>query len=116
MTEGYKKALEKEEYSYSVIDEEGKVLMCGGVFKHWHNRCEGWAIFSRDCKDEIASLHKKTMRLLDICPFDRIEIVVDVGFKQGHRWAKMLGFKKEAECLKKYRPDGTDAVLYARIR
>jgi len=40
---------------------------------------------------------------------------VDVGFKEGHRWIKMLGFELEGY-MKAYRPDGADMLLYARIK
>jgi RimJ/RimL family protein N-acetyltransferase len=45
----------------------------------------------------------------------RYESTVDVGFKQGHRFMKMLGFEVEGY-LKAYRPDGADMVLYARVK
>jgi RimJ/RimL family protein N-acetyltransferase len=55
------------------------------------------------------------VEFLDNAPYRRIEATVDVGFKQGHRWIKMLGFELEGY-MRAYRPDGADMLLYARVK
>ena len=37
-------------------------------------------------------------------------------FKQGHRWAKILGFELETPTLRAYGPAGEDHAGYVRIR
>lgn len=102
-------------HSYSVL--EGKrVMACCGVMPLWKGRGYAWAMVSKSCGHAFIELHRAVLRFLDTCPFDRIEAAVDVDFKEGHRWMKLLGFKCEAERARKFSPDGRDASLYARVR
>ena len=45
----------------------------------------------------------------------RLELIVDAEFVQGHRWTKLLGFKKESVEMKKYMFNGNSAYMYARV-
>jgi len=101
--------------SYTGV-EGGKVICCGGVIPLWVGRSMMWSYLSKDAGKHIISIHNETRRFLDDCYVQRMEATVDVGFAQGHRWMRMLGFKMEASCMKAYRPDGGDCSLYARVR
>lgn len=94
----------------------GRVVICGGVALYWEGRGEAWAIIDRNVKIEFLRIHRAVQRVLDLCPLRRIEATVDVGFKPGHRWMRMLGFKMEAAVLEAFRPDGRNASLYALVR
>jgi len=100
-------------FSYSAL-KNNKVLACGGVAEYWPGRGEAWAIMNPDCGRDMVRIHRISQRLLDAVPFQRVEAVVDLEFKSGHKWVEMLGFQQET-VLRKYRPDGGDAILYARI-
>ncbi len=115
ITEANRHTLENNGMSYSVMGENGRVLLCAGLIHHWAGRAEGWAIFDKDMKKEFLAVHKKVLRFLEISPFKRIEAIVTIEFKQGHRWAKLLGFQVEGPRLRHYFENGKDAVLYARI-
>jgi hypothetical protein len=107
--------LEKQPFVYSAM-KDGKVVACGGLSEYWPGRAEAWALISSDVKSDFFAVTKLTQRVLDGCKIRRIEAAVDVNFKKGHRWIKLLGFKKEADCLEAYLPDGKDCALYARVR
>lgn len=109
------KTLAAGKFAYAMITATGRVICCGGVVEYWPNRGEAWAIFDTRCRKEFIAIHNHVKRLIKICPWKRIEAAVNVEFDAGHRWAKALGFKMEAENMKAYRPDGGDSALYARI-
>lgn len=94
---------------------DGRPVVAGGVLEYWPGRGEAWAIFDRDCKKEFITILNCVKRFLTLCPLKRIEAVVDFEFEAGHRFIKALGFEVEAPRLKKYRPNGGDSVLYARV-
>ena len=111
---GQSKTLENE-YTFTGI-YEGRVLICAGLLPAWSNRAIGWAYLDIEARRHMTFITKSIMRFLEICPFDRVETAVDCDFKEGNRWARMLGFDLEASCMKKFRVDGGDCSLYARIR
>lgn len=113
LTEAHLEALEKLPYSYSGI-KNGKVVFCGGVSEYWPGRGEAWIMLNKN-RDMIA-ITKMAKKFVEACPIRRIEVSVDVNFPQGHAWAKLLGFKLEAEFMEAYLPDGRDCSLYSRVR
>ena len=59
--------------------------------------------------------HLERLKLQDAQMYLSNWVTVDVDFPEAHRWAKMLGFKMEAERMEAYAPDGRACSLYARI-
>jgi hypothetical protein len=115
LSDDMRKSLEGE-YSYTALDGD-EVLACAGLLEQWDNRGVVWAYLSSTIGGRrMVPLTRMVARFLDAAPFDRIEATVDADFPQGHRWVKMLGFELEAPRMRKYRPDGGDSALYARIR
>jgi len=94
---------------------EGRVLGCAGLVKQWENRAIAWSLLSSDIGNEFVRIHKAVYRFLELTDFDRVEAHVDANFDQGHRWIRMLGFEKEGY-MKRFNPNGGDAVLYARLK
>lgn len=96
-------------------EHDGVILGIGGVEPQWENRATAFALLSDDSGTHFPAIHSAVVEFLDNAPYRRIEAAVDVGFKEGHRWIKMLGFELEGY-MKAYRPDGADMLLYARIK
>ena len=94
---------------------EDEVMFVFGVFPHWENRFEGFLLLSRNAGRCMVAIHKEVLRFMNSIQTRRLETTVDVDFKEGHRWVKMLGFQPEGY-MKHYRPDGADMVLYARVK
>ncbi len=107
--------IEQQRFSYT-MRVEGRVVACTGVFEYWPGRGEVWAILDKDCKEEFLYIHKAAKRFFEVCPVNRIEATVELGFPEGHRWMRLLGFELEAPVLKKYFPNGSDCSLYAKVR
>jgi len=108
-------ALEKTDWAYTGCEGD-RVLGSCGVIPMWQGRGLAWAYLSKyAARQKFIEVHRTVRRFLDACYLQRIEMTVDCEFEQGHRWARMLGFTMEAECMKAYRPDGGDCALYARV-
>lgn len=93
---------------------DGQILAIAGVEPQWENRAIAFALIAESAGRFFPAIHKAVRDFLIRAPYRRIEATVDVGFEQGHRWIKMLGFEIEGY-LKAYRPDGADMLLYARV-
>lgn len=92
----------------------GQILGVGGVAEQWPGRGIVWGLLSKGIGVKMAPVHKAVMRALEICPMNRVEAYVLNSHKAGHRWMKMLGFKKEG-VMKKYWQDH-DFAVYARVK
>lgn len=111
----YCKALENAGPAYTVMDDNS-VVACGGLAEQWSTRAIAWSLISENISGlKFARLHKMVFRFLEVQDYPRIEMTVDHDFENGHRWAKLLGFKWEG-LMKKYNPTGSDCDLYARVR
>ena len=97
------------------VEHDGVILGIGGLEPQWENRATAFALLSDDSGPHFKAIHSAVVEFLDNAPYRRIEATVDVGFKQGHRWIKMLGFELEGY-MRAYRPDGAVMLLYARIK
>lgn len=100
---------------YTVI-ARGVPVLCGGILEHWENRGEAWLVFGMPKTEDFIFLYRAVDRFLKASKLRRIEMVVDFNFDAGHRWARLLGFKKEADRLVAYRPNGGDVSLYGMVR
>jgi hypothetical protein len=105
----------KNEYAYTGV-ADGQVMVCAGVMPMWEGRGQAWCYLSRDSGRHLVAITRAVRRFLDIAPFVRLEMTVDCSFDAGHRWARMLGFKCEAERMVAYGPDDRDYALYARVK
>lgn len=108
-------ALENCAHSYSVIDDNGDVLMCGGLTEYWSGRAEAWATFNRNARSKFIRLHKIMKRFFQNQPVKRVEAAVQVDYEAGIRLVSSLGFVKESDRMQSYLPDGSDCALFARI-
>ena len=115
MTDEQAKAIEESGWAWTAIDEHGPIG-CAGIIHMWQGRGLVWAyIASRATGSKFLAVHKAVQRFLDACYIKRLEMTVDPGFEQGHRWAELLGFEMEAAYMAAYRPDGGSCSLYARV-
>jgi len=100
--------------AYTLMDGDTP-LLTAGILPQWEDRAIAWAYLSEMGPRKFVGAHRAVKNFLDACYTKRVEMTVDVNFPEAHRWAKMLGFKMEAERMVAYSPDGRDCSLYARI-
>lgn len=108
-------ALLAQKHSYAFVTAYGQVIFCCGALEWWENRAEGWGLFHPNASKHMIEIHKIVKAWMAKGYFERLEATVELDFKRGHQWARMLGFTKEAPVLARYR-QGQDYALYAFIR
>lgn len=96
-------------------EHNGKIVAMGGIVPIWEGRGQAWMLIANVAGVRMTHVHKAVLNALVKSKCTRIEATVDIGFKQGVRWMKMLGFELESY-MKAYRPDGGDMLMFARIR
>jgi len=115
ITHEQRKKLQHNRYSYTVLSGKN-VIACIGIVEHYENRGEAWAILADGCRKDFMGIHRAVLKFLKETQVKRIEAVVMKDFKEGHRWARLLGFELEAETLRCYDQLGNDYSLYARVK
>ena len=101
--------------SWTVIDNNNKIVFIGGVYHIWENRLAAWSLISKDAGKNFKFIINKTIQYLNEFKGQRIECYVDPEFVQGHRFAKLLGFNCEALLMQKFHQNGTNASMYAKF-
>lgn len=96
-------------------EEDGRIIAIGGLIEEWAGRATAWTLISEHAGCRMPAIHRAVKRFLDAAPYRRIEAHVDVGFAEGVRWMRMLGFEMEGY-MRAFRPDGEDMLLFARVR
>lgn len=91
-----------------------QVIACIGLFEMWENRAYAWGLIAKEAGPHFIHITKAVLRAMEMHQFRRIETAVLCNFTQGHRWARLLGFKHEGT-MKSYTPTGEDCELYARV-
>ena len=99
--------------SWTLLISDGTPIGCGGTVEQWKGRHIGWAILRHDAGKHMKAITRVTRHVLELAR-GRIETTVRADFKNGHRWAKLLGFVVENPpgILKQYGPEGEAHVSY----
>lgn len=116
ITEDQILALVSSKHSYTVVNAYGKVLGVGGIVEKWKGRAEAWAILDQNSREYFLCIHNAVKRFLNGFNVRRIEAEVDCNFEAGHRWMRLLGFKKEADRMRFFDPAGNDCSLYSLVK
>lgn len=112
---GYAEMLEAEG-AFTAIDDVGRVLAVAGVSSRWKGVGMLWALISCDAGPHMRTLIRATKGYLEHAgDWHRVEASVDVGFAAGERLLVLLGFEREG-LARRYRPDGGDCTIWAKIR
>jgi len=97
---------------------DGEIIGCGGIDIMWEGVGEVWLLMSYEtdkCMVKSYRLIRNGIKkLINDNNLQRCQGWCRVGFTKGHTLFRHLGFEPEG-IARKYLPDGTDAILYARI-
>ena len=100
----------------ATIEEDGKVLVCGGVWVRWPGSAEAWVRFSLPVGPHVAKeVREILMGWAESEKLDRIDSTTQVDWKEGRRFLEWMGMSFEC-ILPKYGPDGMDKALYSWVR
>jgi RimJ/RimL family protein N-acetyltransferase len=97
---------------YSIVID-GKIYCCIGLIKVWKDRGRVWSLIDIKAGQHMVALIRTFKKLYKQHKIKRIEIDVKSDFKQGHRMAKLLGFKREGTMIKYF--DDMNFDLYAKV-
>ncbi|WP_414464358.1 hypothetical protein [Hyphomicrobium sp. DY-1] len=102
-------------YSFSLFHDDGRIIAIGGLADNWPGRRTAWFAMSKHSGRHMTAITRATRNVLARVPSgERVEATTCKGFAAGYRWLEMLGFEKEAECMKAYTP-GQDHALFAMV-
>lgn len=101
--------------AFSVLDGES-VIACIGVAEHSQYRAEAWALLSSEVGPHLRFITRAVIGWLQQTSYSRVDTLVSAEFKQGHRWARLLGFEQEGPVRPFIFPNGTDGVTYVRFK
>lgn len=95
---------------------DGKPVACAGILPVNERICSAWALLSKDACHHLLGITRQIVSRLDGLGFARVETTVRHGFKEGHRWARMLGFTNETPSGMRGVYEKDDVVdLYAKV-
>lgn len=101
----------------TILKDETPLAVMVGVMV-WPGTMEVSALVSEAGKKHFVTTHRSTLDLLykvvEGRKIHRAQMTVNSHFDVGMRWAKVLGFEKEAT-LEQYGPNREDFVLYRRL-
>lgn len=104
------------QYSETLM-QDGRPLICAGAIPFWKGRAMVWSFLSSEVDRRVfPKVHAEAKRFIAGLPFGRLEAAVVVGFENGHRWVRALGFEVEAPLMRKFQEDGQDCVGYVLIK
>jgi hypothetical protein len=105
--------LEGSEVAVTIFSNK-VVVGCVGLIEVNSHRCVCWSMFVEGLQDIFITICRGINNYLNLGSYNRYESVVDVNFKNGARFMKVLGFKREG-LMKSYYINGGDAYLYAKV-
>lgn len=98
---------------------EGNIVGCGGIDLMWPGVGEVWMYLSYETDKypvkAFRVIKKGIKKLIDDNDLQRCQGWCRIGFDKGHTLFRHLGFEPEG-IAKKYMSDGTDAILYAKVK
>lgn len=114
--EEYLQMLKATSIAYSGILPNGKIVGSAGVRNITATTYEGWALLTEEAAGQGKSIVKAVelfiQNMFKTGGAGRFQATVNMNFKEGHKFAKILKFKPEG-ILKNY-DQGCDYMMYGR--
>lgn len=93
---------------------DGDPIACGGTIMQWPGRHVAWLYNGPMSAEHMLWLTREALRVIEAAK-GRVEMTVREGFTEGHRWARLLGFRVETPLMEGYAADGAAHVGYVRF-
>ncbi len=104
--------------AYTLV-RNGLVIAVIGGHILWPGVMQVWMITSDRCREFPKDFHTSILKTMDfvIARYNlrRIQCEVKYGYDEGVRWITSLGFQCEG-IMREYGPEGSDYILYARVK
>ena len=103
--------------AFSIIADLKVIGVFGGTYLY-PGVMEVFGLFSEEIKTHRFSFHKACLELVkgafEKYNVHRLQIVVRADYREGQKWANVLGFLAEGT-LRKFGPDKHDYIIYGRV-
>jgi hypothetical protein len=110
-------ALAQSREAWSLVDmERGEVLAVFGAMETYNGVFYLWGYLSQDGGAHLLRLTRFFVRWVDMLGGVRKECTVLKNWKCGHRWMRLLKFKRETARPMKLWDGFSDFHLYAKVR
>lgn len=106
------------EANFSLSAWEGhKCIAAAGCVPIFNHRAVAWAMLSTDAAPHMLAIVRRVRKAIDMLPYRRIEISVQVDFEAGHRFAKLIGMELETPTpMRAHGANGNDEMQYAVVK
>lgn len=108
-----------EKHAFGFTAMNGKPLAAAGIILTGPGRAEAWGLIGDEAKTMPFMLHRHVKRILarlmEEKGIRRVSMIVDPRNMRAAPWAVSLGFRYEGR-LRAFNEDGSDALLYARVK
>lgn len=96
------------------MEHNNHIIFIGGISKIHEKRYILWSFVSKHAGKKMLLITRKTKQIMNQYCDVRLETNVEENFVNGHRWAKLLGFKYECimECFSE---NGSNMAMYSII-
>lgn len=106
-------------YTFADVDDQGEVVVYGiaGLAEYHPGRAEVWAVIGdagRALGMVVSRVAQTTIAAFQ-AQYHRLEALVPTGYNVNRRFIEHLGFSEEGTMVGAWF-DGTDAVMYGRVR
>ncbi|MCB9942992.1 MAG: hypothetical protein H6851_05150 [Geminicoccaceae bacterium] len=92
---------------------ERDVVFIGGAVPFMEGAALAWSLISEAAGPHMLEITRRSRAFFGRLPVERIECAVETGHAEGHRWARMLGFRRDLDFVTMWLGDRPHA-LYAR--
>ena len=103
---------------YTAITDDDEVVACAGLAQ-WPDLphiSTAWAFVNRNIRGgAFLAVTRASIAMLDASPARRIEALCRADLEPAQRWLRRLGFEYEGPA-RRYGPDGSDFMRYARVK
>lgn len=103
----------EQQNSWTLVADMTPVA-CGGTMQLWPGRHTAWTYLNKNTGKHMVAITKAALDGLAKIK-GRIELTVLHDFEQGHRWARILGFKVETPEMPMFGPNGETHTGYVRF-
>lgn len=103
---------------YSAIMDTGEVVACAGLaqWPDFPHVATAWAFVNRTISGAaLLAVTRAVQSMLEIRNEQRIEACCRADLEKARRWLEILGFQYEGPA-RKYGPDGSDFMRFARVK
>jgi|DEB0MinimDraft_10_1074344.scaffolds.fasta_scaffold44322_3 hypothetical protein len=116
--EAYKQAESFDKFVIpQTIKHNQKIIACMGLLNLSPWRGEVWSVMGKYSGDHMVCITREAKNMIEEAQehgVHRLESIVDMDFKEGHKWMTLLGFTPDG-ILRCYNQNKSDVLMYSKV-